>query len=198
MGLTKHILRSRVAAAATTMTRAFADDPVMEWIFRGSANRDELVSRFMAISCKRSISIGHAYEPFGGGGAAFWAPPGCSMYTEDLGMEIYQLLFGAVGEERTRTVLGGLGEATNFHPEEPHFYLATIGIEPNFQGRGLGTTLMQRVLNVCDDENIVAYLESSNPRNVSLYERAGFETITDVPLPGGPVMRPMIRQPRSS
>ncbi len=201
MGDTKHVLRSRVDLAAGAMARAFAEDPVMQWLFQGSEDPNHLLTQFMTLTGNRSVTIGHAYEPSGGqecAGAAFWVPPDSSMFTEEMGIEVFTMIAGAVGQARAEHVLGAIREATDFHPEEPHFYLATVGVDPAHRGLGLGAKLLQRVLRTCDDEQIVAYLESSNPRNISLYERAGFTTITEVRLPDGPTMRPMVRNPNSS
>lgn len=41
-----------------------------------------------------------------------------------------------------------------------------------------------------------AYLESTNPRNVSLYERHGFAVTGSIDLPGGPSLSAMWRDPR--
>lgn len=52
-----------------------------------------------------------------------------------------------------------------------------IGVDPNAQGRGLGGARMRHAVASCGQEGALAYLESSNPRNISLYERHGFEMI---------------------
>jgi ribosomal protein S18 acetylase RimI-like enzyme len=181
MGATKHILPDRVGAVSATLTRAFAEDPVMHWIFDAAERPLDHLRQFMRITCERSIAVGHAYELGERAGAALWAPPGAKLFDEAAGIAVYSLLCGAIGETRAE--------------KEPHFYLATIGIDPDQRGNGHGAQLMQRVLDICDEEKIVAYLESSNPRNVSLYERAGFEVVTETQLPEGPIMRPMVRQP---
>jgi len=77
-----------------------------------------------------------------------------------------------------------------------HGYLPLIGVEPNAQGRGLGAALMGVALARCDREGTLAYLESSNPRNVSLYRRGGFEETDEIKVGAGPVVTPMVRQPR--
>ena len=48
----------------------------------------------------------------------------------------------------------------------------------------------------CDREGLLAYLESSNPRNISLYERHGFEAVGEIQIGAAPVVTPMVRQPR--
>ena len=44
--------------------------------------------------------------------------------------------------------------------------------------------------------NQPAYLESSNPRNMSLYERHGFETVTKIQFGEGPALHTMYREAR--
>ncbi len=83
-----------------------------------------------------------------------------------------------------------------WHPKEPHWYLPLIGVEPNAQGNGLGGALMRHALARCDQEGALAYLESSNPRNISLYERHGFEVMGEIQLGAGPLVTPMLRRPR--
>ena len=42
----------------------------------------------------------------------------------------------------------------------------------------------------------LAYLESTNPRNISLYLRHGFEVIREIRIGAAPPVTPMIRRPR--
>ena len=83
-----------------------------------------------------------------------------------------------------------------WHPEEPHWYLPIIGVEPNAQGKGLGAALMRHAVARCDQERALAYLESSNPRNISLYLRHGFEVMGEIRVGAAPLVTPMPRQPR--
>jgi GNAT superfamily N-acetyltransferase len=83
------------------------------------------------------------------------------------------------------------------HPHDRHWYLNVLGTLPARQGQGLGGATMAPVLATCDTGGIPAYLESSNPRNMSLYRRHGFEQTGEIPLPDGPSMYPMWREPRT-
>ena len=65
-----------------------------------------------------------------------------------------------------------------FHPKEPYWYLPLIGVDPARQGKGLGGALLRHQLAICDRDGAPAYLESSNPRNISLYERHGFAALS--------------------
>jgi len=82
-------------------------------------------------------------------------------------------------------------------PREPHFYLAILGVRPDRQGTGLGSALLSRTLSRLDEAGAPAYLESSNPVNVPLYQRHGFRAVDEIRLPGGgPSELCMWREPR--
>jgi ribosomal protein S18 acetylase RimI-like enzyme len=83
-----------------------------------------------------------------------------------------------------------------FHPTEPHWYLPMIGVDPAHQGEGVGAALMTEALKAVDRDGLIAYLESSNPRNISLYQRYGFEVIGEIQSGSSPVLRPMLRKAR--
>jgi ribosomal protein S18 acetylase RimI-like enzyme len=55
---------------------------------------------------------------------------------------------------------------------------------------------MTQVLKRVDAEHVPAYLESSNPRNISLYRRHGFEVVTTIQLGSSPTVVPMVRPAR--
>ena len=69
-------------------------------------------------------------------------------------------------------------------------------MRPERQGRGLGTALLQPVLERCDRDKVPAYLEATTPRNLACYQRNGFEVTQEFALPDGPPMWPMWRTPR--
>jgi GNAT superfamily N-acetyltransferase len=62
---------------------------------------------------------------------------------------------------------------SSYHPSEPHWYLPLIGVDPTLRGKGYGSSLMEHALIQCDHDKKPAYLESSNPKNMTLYERHG-------------------------
>jgi ribosomal protein S18 acetylase RimI-like enzyme len=61
------------------------------------------------------------------------------------------------------------------HLPEPHWYLATLGVAPEAQRRGVGTALLARWLARVDAERAPAWLETDREANLALYRRAGFE-----------------------
>jgi hypothetical protein len=55
---------------------------------------------------------------------------------------------------------------------------------------------MKHATDICDRDGALAYLESSNLRNVPLYERHGFEVLGTIQAGQSPTIVPMLRKPR--
>jgi GNAT superfamily N-acetyltransferase len=87
-------------------------------------------------------------------------------------------------------------QMARYHPREPHWFLPFIGVDPLQQGKGCGAALMQHALIPCDRDGTPAYLESSNPKNIPLYERYGFELLGTIQVETSPAIFPMLRKPR--
>ena len=63
------------------------------------------------------------------------------------------------------------------HPERPHYYVDFFGVAPLRQNRGLGSALLEFITRKADQEQLGCYLESTNPQNLPLYQRFGFQVI---------------------
>lgn len=73
------------------------------------------------------------------------------------------------------------------HPREPHWYLATLGVDPVAQGRGVGSALLAHWLAGVDADAVPAWLETDRQANVGFYRRAGFEVARRTEVLGTPV-----------
>lgn len=125
-------------------------------------------------------------------GAALWLPPGVHPNSEGLERVFRQTASAAHLDD----LLATFERMEQSHPEEPHWYLPMIGVEPMAQRRGLGAELMRHAVARCDREGALAYLESSNPRNISLYLRFGFDVMDEIRVGAAPLVTPMLRRPR--
>jgi GNAT superfamily N-acetyltransferase len=79
-------------------------------------------------------------------------------------------------------------------PQDPHYYLQFIGVQPECQGTGIGSALLRAVLDRCDLEGAAAYLEADEWSRL-LYEKHGFEATAELRMPEGPSIFPMWRAP---
>jgi GNAT superfamily N-acetyltransferase len=164
------------------------------------ARRRKLHKLFEALTRHHHLARGGvevAPDDDGGiGGAALWDPPGEWRQTRGEELRAMPGLLLAFGRSLRRGLVAEeMMKAA--HPEEPHWYLAVIGSDPDVRGKGFGQVLMRSRLDRCDAEHAPAYLESSNPDNVPYYQRFGFEVTGEITLPdGGPSLVPMWRPAR--
>jgi GNAT superfamily N-acetyltransferase len=185
-----------ISPLAASLARAFGDDPVMTWLFGDHAGRREArLRRFFGHEAKRHRKHGEVLTTDDRVGASFWDPPdGWRTSTAEL-LRSVPIIAPAVGPRIPRALRGfKLIEAA--HPRTPHWYLAVVGTDPPAQGKGVGARLLQPVLDRCDREGIGAYLESSKERNVPYYQRFGFTVTGEIPLPDGPKIWAMWRDPQ--
>ena len=78
------------------------------------------------------------------------------------------------------------------------WYLFNLSVRKDAQGKGLASKLMRPMLQFCDDERMVAYLETNKEANVGLYRHYGFELMKEEQIPKSTVMHyAMVRKPIS-
>ena len=91
----------------------------------------------------------------------------------------------------------GMGLKKDF-TDNCDWYLFNLCVKKDAQGKGIGSKLMRPMLKFCDDERMVAYLETHKGSNVGLYEHYGFELVSEKPIPKTPVTHyAMLRQPKA-
>ncbi|WP_213286321.1 N-acetyltransferase [Bradyrhizobium sp. sGM-13] len=177
------------ASAISTIVLGFAADPMTRFAWPDPSVYLRTMPRMVNAFGGRAFEHGTAYITEGARAAALWLPPG---------VEPDEAEMGAIMEESLRPEISGdigaiMKGMAEHHPHEPHWYLPLIAADPKWIGQGLGALLMKHALRRCDEEGIAAYLESSNPRNISLYERHGFKIVGRIQSGSSPIVTPMLR-----
>ena len=180
------------ASAIDVLTLAFSGDPMARWSLPDPAKYLTAFPSIVKAFGGNAFERGTAYIANGFVGAALWLPPGVGSDEESL----TRLFDENVGDDIKEHMPEIFEQMEKFHPTEPHWYLPMIGVDPAHQGAGVGSALLTEGLKAVDRDGIIAYLESSNPKNVSLYERHGFEVIGEIQSGSSPVLQPMLRRAR--
>jgi GNAT superfamily N-acetyltransferase len=180
----------------SVLVRAFEDDPVIRWVFPDDEEARRLYFR-------TNLELGHPHGTIftidSRLGCAIWAPPGewrVSLWTQFL---LVLRIIRMLGVRRFQRGMMVFDRLQKEHQEGPHYYLGVLGVDPSSQGRGLGSALVGAGLELADRAGVGAYLETSNPRNLPLYQRQGFEVTRSFEFaPGGPscwlMWRPPVRR----
>jgi ribosomal protein S18 acetylase RimI-like enzyme len=179
----------RLAAA---LAGAFYDDPVFRWFSPDDARRRAMLPNFFDVFVEAYLGHGEAYTDADVAGAALWAAPGHDPLSADAAYG--ERLEAIAGIDAPR--LFELVEILEAHaPQEPHYHLQFLAVAPERQGAGIGAALMAPGLARCDRDSVPAYLEATSDRNRALYERHGFVARRAIPLPVGPALWAMWRDP---
>lgn len=181
-------------AVARALAAAFDDDPVITYILRDGAKRPRQAATFFQTELRLALEKGAALTTEGTTGGAIWMGPGKWAIGGLQLLRLWPVLLS--WRSAVPRSLSLLSRMEKVHPSEPHWYLAVLGTHPDHQGKGVGSALLQPILDRCDAEGLPAYLESSKASNVPFYARHGFEVTGEVTVPGGPVVWPMWRVPR--
>ena len=179
-------------AIVGVITLAFSADPIARWSLPNPRAYLEVMPLVVRAFGERAFDSQSAYCVDGFRGAALWLAPGAEPDGERLA-SLFQEHAPADVVPDLMKVFEQMGQ---FHPHEPHWYLPLIGVDPACQGQGHGAALMRHALERSDRDGVPAYLESSNPRNISLYLRHGFEIMGEIQVGASPRMVPMFRKPR--
>jgi ribosomal protein S18 acetylase RimI-like enzyme len=187
----KPVTPADASAAVDTIMLAFAADPMARWCWPDPHQYVAIMPDFTRAFASAGFARGAFYTE-GNVGAALWLPPGAEPDEAAMGEMMERTIAAATRGE----AMAVMEQMASHHPEGPHWYLPLIGVDPAHQGKGHGDALMRHVLAICDREHLPAYLESTNPRNISLYKRHGFVEITAIQLGSSPTVVPMLRAAR--
>lgn len=191
-------VRTQSDTVGAALADAFRDDPVISWLIPPDVpNREARLLTFFSSMARSYLRRDkHVYLAGDGVGAAMWSAPGSwSLPWSEIMRETPAAVraFGGNLPRALRTQL----EVESKHPKDPkHWYLGYLGVTSGHQGQGIGSLVLREVLEGADRNGTPAYLESSNKRNITLYERHGFRIVEAYPALGkGPTIHRMWREP---
>ncbi|MGW1678947.1 GNAT family N-acetyltransferase [Saccharopolyspora sp. NPDC002376] len=170
-------------AAADTLAAAFADYPFTRHTISADDHLGR-VRRTQRMYLER-IGLPHGQVHVCGDAeaVAVWTTPATDLAAfADLAAEAQEIA-GDRAEAADATE-----QAMQPHrPTEPVWFLATVGVRPDRQGRGLGRAVLEPGLHAADAADVPCFLETSLESNLHFYRKLGFEVTAEVDLPdGGP------------
>ncbi len=178
-----HVTEEHIQAVGRILGQAFFDDPFYSYVMPNPRKRPAQLTWWMSVMVRYGYRYGVVDTTPGTlKGAAVWLPPEApkpdtfKMLRAGLIKTPFQL--GAVGFLRTMQITG---QWEKLHEKEPdrHWYLMVAGIEPSCQGQGLGSSLLQPVLERADKESMTCYLETMTTLNLRFYHKLGFEIVAE-------------------
>ena len=180
---------------------AYRDYPLHNWLTKGKY--DEKASRLlMQISLKTMTEDAVIYADSEEiNGFAAWLPFGFTgnkalPFLLNGGFELFfHAGFGMIGRLQSfETYAMNLKKEFTDHYD---WYLFNLSVKRDAQGKGIASKLMRPMLQFCDDERMVAYLETDKESNVGLYQHYGFDVMSEGLVPKTSVPHyAMVRRPK--
>ncbi|MEV4657762.1 N-acetyltransferase [Micromonospora sp. NPDC049301] len=166
-------------AVVGSLVAAFGKDPVLRYLFPDEETYPRYAAAFFGHLFDKRVHRETIWTVGRGASVAIWEPPAAghgspqSSLSDDLPTDVWARV--QAYDEAVHAAL----------PADPFWYLGVLGTHPDSAGRRWGRVVMGAGLRRAAVDGLPAVLETSNPGNVELYRRAGWE-VTDSfsePLP---------------
>jgi GNAT superfamily N-acetyltransferase len=177
--------------AIETLVLAFASDPQLRFLFPDPLQYQTYAFDFFKAFGGSAFENSTAHQAAGFSGVALWLPPGAHPDEE----ELVNVIHKGANPTILPTVMNVIEQMGHYQPNEPHWHLPLIGVDPSKQGNGYGSALLQYGLDIINRQRSIAYLENTNPTNKPIYERHGFKELGVIQVDDAPPLFPMIRYP---
>jgi len=177
-----HLDRNHLSEAVGVLARAFANDPMANYMMGVSnTSLEESLNELFLFSCEVRLLLdwpllGVWADHDQLAGAAGISLPGEVEWPESL-QEVYENLKKKIGPDAVSRLETYSQIADTNRPAEPHYQLGMIGVDPEHQGRGCGGQLLHSVNEMSEShpKSTGVWLDTENPRNVPYYQRFGYE-----------------------
>jgi ribosomal protein S18 acetylase RimI-like enzyme len=172
----REMQRSDISQVAEVLGKAYATNPMILAVYRGK----QMVARRIQITFEGMFRYGSGNSfiaeldgrVLGGFFIAKW--PACQATNPKVMLPALRALGGLGSLMRGMKMQGGWKK---HDPQRPHWHLKAIGVEPDFQGKGIGGQMMDVYCGIIDKNRLEAYHETDRAENVPFYERFGFKVV---------------------
>ena len=176
--------------AINILLLAFSNDPFQRHMMPDPSIYFRNSTIWFNNAIKQSILVKGVWGTEDYSGVAVWFPP-----KQKIEFEALRKTFKDFPSDVEKNIYQYFKEFEKNKPDEA-WYLEYLGVDPRSHSLGIGSQILKNSLTKIDELNQPAYLESSNPRNMSLYERHGFETVNKFQFGDGPPIHTMFREAR--
>ncbi|MEU8181723.1 GNAT family N-acetyltransferase [Micromonospora sp. NPDC049044] len=170
-------------AVVGSLVAAFVKDPILRCLFPDDETYPRYAGTFFGNLFDKRVHLSSIWTIGGGASVALWDPPAGQHATAAPAA-------GPGSPEETPYPADVLARVQGYDdivhaalPTYPFWYLGVLGTHPDSAGRGWGRAVMRAGLARAAADGLPAILETSNPGNVELYRRAGWEVVGSLSEP---------------
>jgi len=172
-----------VPRIAATLTVALADSRWTRWALPEDGRMQRLTRLHELDAGHRGVSTGSAWVTDDVTAVAVWEPPADAPGTRPLPADVRAALdreLPYLSASRASVVAETAALVRTARPDDPHWWLAHLGVRPTSRRRGLAAAVLAPALVRCDAEQILAASSVFSWANVRFLRGFGFEVTAEL------------------
>ena len=187
--------------ASKILEQAFYTDPMLNFIYGDTINEPGKLNWFFRVTFRLAALYGECFSTAEKDGVLMMLPPDQTKMTigkmYKSGLLAAPFKMGWASFLRLMTFMDFAEKEHKAATSFDQYYIMTVGVLPERQGMGVGKKLMTKALEIVDAHKMPCFLETQNKNNVPIYQRFGFEVVSDKEIPKGGLHNwGMLRQKR--
>ncbi len=164
------------------LTSSFDDNKSVNYIIKQDRKRTQGMRKLMEYSFDMCYLFGDVFLSEDKNGCALILLPDKKKTNLKAILLDVKLIISCIGFSNVRKTMGRESEIKKLHPEGLMYYLWFIGVDSNQQHKGTGSKLLGEVIREGIFKQRVICLETSTIKNISWYEKFGFEIYNNLDL----------------
>ncbi|WP_018615500.1 GNAT family N-acetyltransferase [Segetibacter koreensis] len=158
------------------LSECFENNKSVNYVVKQDSKRKERIRDLMDYSFEACIDAGEIYITDDLTGVIICSNSADKLPILEEALLTVQFVWKVTGIEGIKKALRREQYINQFHPKDEEFiYLWFIGLKKTEQGQGVGSGMLQEIINRSNNEKIPIYLETSNEQNLNFYKKHGFE-----------------------
>lgn len=169
---------AQIQQVAKILTASFIDDPSFSFIFGDNSSQASALNAFFELFATDAMQRGKIEIAPDEQGACIWYSAEVDIFNEQFEVvlgKIINAIAEIAGQEPSKRFEQIIEKLSESEPTQKHCEVFFIGLKPSARNKGIGKSLLKPVLDYADTNQVGCYLVSSNARNISFYERHGFQ-----------------------
>ncbi len=161
---------------ATLSLAIYGDDPIrrLRSVERVMGRRISAMDPPPLVACRGDVIVG----------VCGMAPPGACQLSVTKHERTAAADHG--GSSSLMKTLAMAEEWDRHHPDEPHWHLGPVAVDPASRRNGVGGRMVERFRELVNEEGEMAFLETDRRENVRFFEQFGFLTVDEAKVIGVP------------
>jgi ribosomal protein S18 acetylase RimI-like enzyme len=155
--------------------QSFKENKSVNYIVKQDSKRENRIKSLMDYSFDVCYLFGDIYLSEDDKACALVLYPEQKKATlKSISLDI-KLMLNCIGIGNIAKALNRESKIKEIQPKEKIYYLWFIGVDPRYQGKGIGSKLMEELIKDSEEKQRPIYLETSTLKNIPWYKKFGFE-----------------------